>query len=229
MKERILVVEDNEAIGTSIREILALHGYSVSLAENTREARRILASENPDLILLDVMLPGENGVEFLHRLREKSDVPVLFLTAMDGEDIVVEGLNAGADDYIVKPFRTMELLARIQAVMRRRSTSRKLVRYTSGPLTIDLENHLAMVGTQRLDLTNMEYYILRRVMAGKGVVITRSALTEMIWEKTGHSVEDNTLTVAVSRLRVKLGEADGIQTRRGLGYFWTKRVDEVYE
>lgn len=229
MKEKILVVEDNKVIRDSIRDNLTLHGYEVFQAADTREARRVVSRQEIDLMLLDVMLPGENGLDFLRSFRKNSDIPVLFLTAVDSEDVVVEGLNAGADDYIVKPFRAMELLARMQAVMRRKGGPRRLVRYTSGDLTIDLEHTAAMVDGKRIDLSHMEYQILCKIVEGKGVVITRAALADCIWDATGRAVEDNTLTVMLSRLRLKLGEADGIMTRRGLGYFWKNRVDEVYE
>lgn len=117
---RILVVEDDELIRVSLRDILTLHGYAVSVAGDAGEARAALAEKTMDLILLDVWLPGENGITLCREIRRRSDVPVLFLTASDDEACVVEGLNAGGDDYIAKPFRSMELLARIQAALRRR-------------------------------------------------------------------------------------------------------------
>ncbi len=166
---RILVVEDDELIRVSLRGILTLHGHAVTVAGDAGEARATLAEETVDLILLDVWLPGENGITLCREIRRRSDVPVLFLTASDDEACVVEGLNAGGDDYIAKPFRSMELLARIQAVLRRgNSRPRRLRAYVSGPLQLDLDTRDVLLHGKTLDLTQTESRILERLVTARG-------------------------------------------------------------
>ncbi|MCD8054752.1 MAG: response regulator transcription factor [Lachnospiraceae bacterium] len=227
---RILVVEDDELIRVSLRDILTLHGYAVSVAGDAGEARAALAEKTMDLILLDVWLPGENGITLCREIRRRSDVPVLFLTASDDEACVVEGLNAGGDDYIAKPFRSMELLARIQAALRRRgSRPRRLRAYVSGSLQIDLDTRDVLLHGKTLDLTQTESRILDRLVAARGRVLSREVLIEEIWKTQGEVLGDNALSVHISRLRGKLADGDGIETRRGVGYRWRLPVEEIYE
>ncbi|MCD8330822.1 MAG: response regulator transcription factor [Lachnospiraceae bacterium] len=227
---RILVVEDDELIRVSLRDILTLHGHAVTVAGDAGEARAALAEETVDLILLDVWLPGENGITLCREIRRRSDVPVLFLTASDDEACVVEGLNAGGDDYIAKPFRSMELLARIQAALRRgNSRPRRLRAYVSGPLRIDLDTRDVFLHGKMLDLTQTESRILDRLVAARGRVLSREMLIEEIWKTQGEVLGDNALSVHISRLRGKLADGDGIETRRGVGYRWRLPVEEIYE
>ncbi len=216
MQTKILVVEDDNFLRDGLFEMLTKEGYSVFTAENCVKAEEVFGRENPDLLLLDVMLPDGDGFSVCKKIREKnSEVPILFLTACDDEYQIVRGLEAGADDYVTKPFKLLELLSRIKSVLRR---SKKTV-YSTADLIVDTSNMSVKKDGEMLLLTPTEFHILRILMKNEGVIVTRAMLLENIWDQDGAFIDDNTLSVHISRLREKIG-AKHIATIRGIGYRW---------
>lgn len=176
---------------------------------------------NYDVAVLDIMLPDGNGFDLFKKIRRYSDLPVIFLTAVDDEDSVVNGLELGADDYITKPFSTRELIARIKRVANK--NSKKNIITVSG-VTLDLDKSAVFENGKQLELTALEYKLLSLLMQNAGKVVTRELIFEKIWDVSGNFVNDNTLTVYIKRIRKKL-DADIIKTVKGLGY----QVAEVSE
>lgn len=220
MSSRILVVEDERRIADFLVRGLTEEGYSVELAEDGRMAWNRLQSETWDLVLLDWWLPGEDGVQILRRFRQKNRAtPVLFLTARDGISERVTGLDAGADDYLTKPFAFEELLARVRALLRRRDQSDPLT-IEFEDIRIDLATQRAVRGGNSLDLTTKELALLSFFLRNPRKVLTRTRIYESVWDEHFDGFS-NTLEVHVKELRHKL-EAHGprvIYTRRGMGYF----------
>ncbi|MFZ0215022.1 MAG: response regulator transcription factor [Candidatus Dormiibacterota bacterium] len=214
---KILVVDDDPKIRSSLRRTLAFDGYTVREAEDGREALTTMLDELPDLVLLDLMLPGIDGIEVARRLREMSDVPIVMVTARDGTSDQVTGLDAGADDYLVKPFIKDELLARIRAVLRRRTPGDKARQHQVADLVLDERAHLVTRGGRELDLTPREYELLLFFLRHPGEVLAQDRILAAIWGYTGSKVLD----VYVGYLRTKMeaeGESRLIQTVRGVGY-----------
>lgn len=220
---RILVADDEEPVRTAVRRALALAGYEVELAADGDEALASLAERAPDAILLDVMMPGVDGIEVCRRLRAAGDTtPVLMLTARDAVGDRVEGLDAGADDYMVKPFALQELMARLRALLRRSGAGSgddtSVLRFDD--LTLDLAGHSAGRGGRAITLTRTEFQLLELLMRNPRVVLTRSVIHERVW---GYDFgpASNSLGVYVGYLRRKLeqdGEPRLIHTVRGVGY-----------
>lgn len=199
----ILVLDDDLLLNKNITLALKASGYTVINATTIAEAEQIYGMA--DLLLLDVILPDGNGVELCRSIRANSDVPVIFLTSCDDEADIVYGLEQGGDDYITKPFRLAELLSRIKANLRRRTVS---------PLSA-------------LSLTAVEQKLLEYLMMHKDRFVTREQLLAYLWDSKGEFVNDNTLSVHISRLRDKLNAAEDagkIITRRGVGYQWTSQT-----
>jgi len=219
MSSRILVVEDEARIADFLVRGLSEEGYNVEHAGDGKTASLLLQSDSWDLVLLDWWLPGEDGLQVLRRLRQKDRVtPVLFLTARDMVSDRVEGLDAGADDYLVKPFAFEELLARVRALLRRPS-QRSAVGLEFQDLRVDLETQRAYRGEHPLDLTAKELSLLIFFMRHPRKVLTRTRIYQTVWDENFDG-SSNTLEVHVKELRRKL-EAHGprvIQTRRGQGY-----------
>ncbi len=217
MKAKILLVEDDLYLREGLQELLTKENYTPVCAKNYSEAKSLFAADHYDLIILDVMLPDGNGLDLCTHIRNAgSDVPVLFLTACDEEFQIVRGLDAGADDYVTKPFRLLELLSRIRALLRRKSTNSAL---QSGEITLDTANMTVKKGSKTLFLTPTEFQILSALMQNSGVIVTRTSLLQRIWDSDGNYIDDNTLSVHISRLRDKIGTAH-IVTVRGTGYRW---------
>lgn len=215
MKTKILLVEDDIFLREGLSEMLTKEGYDVTLAENFAKAKEKL-DENFDLAILDIMLPDGSGLELCQEVRESGkNLPILFLTACDDEIQIVRGLDAGADDYVTKPFRLLELLSRIRALLRR-SGNQVL---SDKNICLDSENMTVTKNDKTVFLTPTEYMILRTLMQNKGVIVTRSMLLEKIWDCDESFIDDNTLSVHVSRLREKIG-SEYIATVRGVGYRW---------
>ncbi len=224
MPQRILVVDDEPHIVELVRYNLQQEGYEVLAAGDGETALSKSASERPDLIILDLMLPGVDGLEVCRRLRRESAVPIIMLTARGGEVERVVGLDLGADDYVIKPFSPRELVARVRAVLRRHvrevapPTARPLC---VGPLRLDAGTQDVMLAGRRVDLTAREFELLRLFMRHPNRVFTRDFLLEHLW---GHDFYGSTRTVDmhVSRLREKIeddpGEPRFIVTVRGVGY-----------
>ena len=214
---RILVVDDEVAILDALVFGLQEAGYQVCAARSVREAEAQMQQSHPDLIVLDVMLPDESGLEFCRRLGHSPHIPIIFLSARGELEDRVEGLRAGADDYLVKPFELIELLARVQAVLRRWHNPGEIFRYR------DMELHSAhrrlIYRGQILSLTPLEHRLLEKLLSQPGSVFSRSELLSTVWG-VNVALETNCLEVTISGLRAKLGDLDRtvIRTVRGLGY-----------
>ena len=210
---RILLVEDNKSIIKGLEYAFAQNGYSCEYCLGFGEALK-KAPYNYDIAVLDITLPDGNGFDLFKKIRSFSDLPVIFLTAVDDEDSVVNGLELGADDYITKPFSTRELIARIKRVANK--SSKKNIITVSG-VTLDLDKSAVFENGKQLELTALEYKLLSLLMQNTGKVVTRELIFEKIWDVSGNFVNDNTLTVYIKRIRKKL-DADIIKTVKGLGY-----------
>lgn len=212
---KILIVEDDTALRGALEELLQREGYEVRKAANVREARTGLDG-TIDLVMLDVSLPDGDGVSLCRMWRmEGVQTPILFLTAKDEELDVVRGLDSGGNDYVTKPFRMQELLSRIRALLRRSESSSVISR--SG-ITLDRSRLQAVRGGEPLTLTLTEYKILAKLLSVRSI-LTRSALLEELWDADSRFIDDNTLSVHISRLREKVGP-EHIKTIRGVGYQW---------
>ena len=216
----ILLVEDSESIVMGLKYSLEQEGFRVTSAKTIAEAE--LAS-NYDLILLDITLPDGNGFDFFKEIKKKEDIPVIFLTARDEEIDIVKGIDLGAEDYIVKPFRVKELISRIKVALRRYNKITSSIIECNG-ITLDTENMEAKKDGQRIELTSLEFKILLMLFTNKNKLVTREMILNKIWDLAGNFVNDNTLTVYIKRIREKIGDNDGkiIKTIRGVGY----KVDE---
>jgi two-component system response regulator MprA len=213
---KVLIVDDDAHIRASLRRTLAFEGYQVREAGDGMGALEAALDELPDLVILDVMLPGMDGMEVCRRLREVNDVPILMLTAREGTSSQVEGLDAGADDYLVKPFVKDELLARIRALLRRRGPDGPRT-YQVADLVLDDRSHTVFRGERPVDLTPREFELLRFLLRHPGEVIPHSRLLAAIW---GYQ-DSRVLDVYVRYLRTKLeaaGEPRLVHTVRGVGY-----------
>jgi two-component system response regulator MprA len=213
---KVLIVDDDAHIRASLRRTLAFEGYQVREAGDGTGALEAALDELPDLVILDVMLPGIDGMEVCRRLREVNDVPILMLTAREGTSSQVEGLDAGADDYLVKPFVKDELLARVRALLRRR-TADGLRSYQVADLMLDDRSHTVFRADRQVDLTPREFELLRFLMRHSGEVIPHGRLLAAIW---GYQ-DSRVLDVYVRYLRTKLesaGESRLVHTVRGVGY-----------
>jgi len=212
---KILLVEDDTALRRALEELLCREGYTVVSVENAAQARSRLET-GTDLVMLDVTLPDGDGVSLCRRWRgEGVQTPILFLTARDEELDVVRGLDAGGNDYVTKPFRMQELLSRIRALLRHHTQDIPLSR--SG-ITLDRAKLQASRDGEALLLTVTEYKILSKLLS-QHAIITRAALLDALWDTDSRFVDDNTLSVHVSRLREKVGPGH-IKTVRGVGYQW---------
>ncbi len=216
----ILIVEDEAEIAGYLRRGLTFEGYTVEIASDGRQALDMAREQPPDLVVLDLMLPGIDGLEVARRLRSASDVPIIMLTARDAIPDRVAGLEAGADDYLIKPFAFEELLARIRVQLRRRQREDAATVLRYGPLTMDLAAHEVTIGDRRVDLTAKEYDLLELFMRHPQQVLTRDVIYDRVW---GYNFggESNIIEVYVRYLRQKLeahGEPRLIHTVRGVGY-----------
>jgi DNA-binding response OmpR family regulator len=216
---RILVAEDEPALSDALSYALRGEGYEVAAVEDGEQALALGREQPFDVLVLDVMLPGVSGLEVCRRLREESVVPILILTARDAVESRVEGLDAGADDYLVKPFERQELLARLRALLRRRPP-RGSAPLRVGDLTLNADTHEVARGEREIELTQREFELLEYLMRNERIVISRQRLLDEVWGYDPFSTT-NTIEVFVSNLRRKL-EADGeprlLHTIRGAGY-----------
>ena len=216
---RVLVVEDDDDIADVLRRSLRQEGHEVRTAGDGEEALTMAAEFIPDLVILDLGLPRLDGVEVCRRLRADGDVPILILTARSDTGDRVEGLDAGADDYLVKPFERTELLARMRALLRRRPP-RGTASLTVGDLVLNPGTREVTRGERVLDLTNREFELLEFLMRNERLVISRERLLEEVWGYDPTSMT-NTIDVFISNLRRKLeegGEDRILHTKRGAGY-----------
>ena len=223
MTHRILVVDDEPDITALVAYHLAKTGYRVSTATNGADALRSAREERPDIVVLDLMLPGLSGYEVLAELRkrdETKDVGVILLTARREEVDRIKGLSLGADDYLTKPFSPHELALRVAALLRRLASPAVSggSTLTAGPITIDRAAHKVTLDGQELQLTSTEFKLLLTLLERRGRVQTRPQLLETVWEAQP-DIQTRTVDMHVQRLRTKLGEYDAlIETVRGFGY-----------
>ena len=221
MAEKILIIEDEAKIARFIELELAHEGYETEKAEDGRTGLELAESGVYDLVLLDIMLPGLNGLEVLRRLRKTSDVPVIVLTARDAVMDKVSGLDMGADDYVTKPFAIEELLARIRLALRRKG-GKKTAEETlvCGELSLSVPRHEVRYRGEEIDLTSREFSLLQVLLENKNVVLSRDSLLEKVWGYD-YMGETNVVDVYVRYLRSKIDNVYGcsvIQTVRGVGY-----------
>ena len=217
---KILVVEDDTLIVRNLSELLRQEGFAVTTASGQKEALQAAENVGFDLALLDISLLDGNGFSLCKSLKERYQLPVIFLTATDDEASVVMGLDMGADDYIIKPFRPMEMISRIKSVLRR--TGRAQAVFEIGNLRVDSVRGTVHKNGKEVYLSALEYRLLLVFLNNRGVVLSRSKLLESIWDIVGEFVNDNTLTVYIKRLRDKIEDdpqnAQIIRTVRGIGY-----------
>jgi two-component system, OmpR family, response regulator MprA len=216
---RVLVVEDDDDIAGVLRRSLGMEGYDVRIAADGEHALEEAAMFEPDAVVLDLGLPGIDGVEVSRRLRGRGDVPILILTARESLDSRVEGLDSGADDYLVKPFEREELLARLRALLRRRPP-RGSAFLTSGDIRLNPATREVFRGDRALDLTTREFELLEHMVRNERLVVSRQNLLDEVWDYHPYA-ETNTVDVFVSNLRRKLeegGEPRVLHTVRGAGY-----------
>lgn len=218
----ILLLEDDEAICVGLKYSLESEGYQVTVAKTIKEATEHVKSKESDLYILDMTLPDGSGLDVCREIKGKGDYPVIFLTAFDDEANVVMGLELGADDYVSKPFRLKELMARIKSVKRRYVKDQNDTVTRIKNLEINTSSAKVYKAGREIELTAMEYRLLLIFLNNRGIVLSRNQILEDIWDVSGDFVNDNTLTVYIKRLRDKIEEditrPEYIKTVRGLGY-----------
>jgi two-component system response regulator RegX3 len=221
---KILMIEDEASFSEAITFLLKKEGFEVSVANNGQEGINLFEKNGADLILLDLMLPGLSGTEVCRQIRLKSNVPIIMLTARDTEIDKVVGLELGADDYVTKPYSSRELIARINAVLRRASTVEPELEngvISIGPIKLDIDRHIMTLNNIPVQLPLKEFELLEFLMRNSGRVLTRSQLIDRVWG-SDYFGDTKTLDVHVKRLRAKIEKDPAnpvfIQTVRGLGY-----------
>ena len=227
MTNTILVVDDQSSVRQLLKDYLSEQGFHVLTATDGQNAIYIARHEQPDLILLDIMMPKMDGYQFLRQYRQERQTPIIIITAREEETDAVLGLDLGADDYIIKPFRMRELLARINAVLRRTDTpTEKFELLRAGEITLDERTHTVTVGDQPVALTPIEFDMLALLMRSPGRVFTRSDLVDQL-SSSGFAGLDSTLNVHVRNLRMKIEPDPGrpryIETVFGIGYRFQKQ------
>ena len=222
---KILMIEDEASFSEAITFLLKKEGYEVAVANNGQDGLNLFEKSGADLILLDLMLPGLSGTEVCRQIRLKSNVPIIMLTARDTEIDKVVGLELGADDYVTKPYSSRELIARINAVLRRANTAQVDEEYSGvisiGPIKLDVDRHIMTLNNMPISLPLKEFELLEFLMRNSGRVLTRSQLIDRVWG-SDYFGDTKTLDVHIKRLRAKIEQDPAnptyIQTVRGLGY-----------
>lgn len=225
MKPKILVIDDDQALLEVLRIGLRAEGFDVTTAENGLEGLRAAFCTHPDLILLDIMMPGMDGFEVSHRLHELSDIPIIMLTALSRTSDIVKGLGTGADDYVPKPFAMAELVARVKNSLRRRTTTsyaEKPALLIRGNLTLDLVRRQVMIDGKAVNLTPTEFRLLSYLARNAGQAIPHRTLLTEVWGPE-YCDQIDYLHLYIRYLRQKLervpGQPERIKTERGVGYF----------
>ena len=216
---RLLVVEDEAKTGEYLRKGLEESGFTVDIANNGVDGLHLALEENYDLVVLDVMLPALDGWAVVKRIREKKNIPVLFLTARDHVEDRVRGLELGGDDYLIKPFAFVELLARIRTLLRR-GPAREVEKISVGDLEIDVVRRRVKRAGQRVDLTPREFSLLQLLANRHGEVLSRTQIASYVWDMNFDS-DTNVVEVAIRRLRAKIDDGHDVKlihTIRGMGY-----------
>ena len=218
---KVLLVEDNESIIKGLKYSLITEGFTVDTANNITIAKSRL--KNADIVILDITLPDGDGFEFCKYIKNQIDIPVIFLTAKDEEEDVVKGLELGADDYVIKPFRTKELISRINRTLKNYKKENKNI-IKCQDITIDINSNRVFKNQNEIILTSLEYKILLMLFTNIDKVVTREDILSQIWDMSCKFVNDNTLTVYIKRIRTKL-DSDIIKTIKAIGY----RVDSQWK
>jgi len=224
MAEKILIVEDDATIGRFVELELAHAGFEAKRVSDGDAAVEAIRTDTPDLVLLDLMLPGMDGLEVARTVRaEGFGMPILMLTARSETQDVVTGFDAGADDYLRKPFEIPELLSRVRALMKRVDHARPLAQYKANVVEIDPSSRSVLVGGKTVSFTAKEYDLLEYMVANAGRVISRDEILEAVWGGQ-HATDSNVIEVFVCHLRNKIGDNDNeiIRTIRGVGYFFAR-------
>ena len=222
--KKILLIEDSESIAKGLQFSLEQEGYNVEITDSSKYAKEQILKEKYDLVILDISLPDGNGFEVCEYIKKNTDIPVIFLTARDEETNIVLGFDIGADDYVTKPFRTRELISRINNVLRRQKNQLNkrdnIIKVKN--ISVDLDKMLVLKNDKEITLTALEFRIVSLLFSNIGSVITREQIFDRIWDVAGNFVNDNTLTVYIKRIREKLEEnaqePEIIKTIRGIGY-----------
>ncbi len=224
--KKIIVVEDDLALSTGLCFELDTAGYISMPAYNCQKARQLLTGKEIGLVLLDVNLPDGNGFDLCREIKASyPELPVIFLTANDLEQNVLDGFDLGAEDYVTKPFNMKILLRRVEVALRRvggQKVQKGELRWSDGFLVLDFNALTAQRGGETLSITPNEYKLLRALTEHAGQVLTRQILLERLWDSGGNFIDDHTLTVTMNRLRAKIEDDlhTYIQTIRGMGYVW---------
>ena len=220
----ILLVEDDLSLIYGLEFSIQKSGFSIDIARTVKEAMQMYEEKNYDLLLLDVSLPDGNGFQICEKVREVSNIPIIFLTASDEEVNVVMGLDMGGDDYITKPFKLNELISRIKALLRRYNVASNVNELSSNNITIKLLENRVFKGKFEVELTRAEYKLLCLFMKNKNIVLTRKNILDKLWDGNGSFIDDNTLSVYVRRLRNKIEDNPEnpkfLLTVRRMGYKW---------
>lgn len=217
---KILIIEDDTTLAGGLCRALSSDTCGTESCGNLRKARAILSESCFDLILLDINLPDGSGLDFLKEIKDKSSVPVIMLTANDMEADVVVGLEAGADDYVTKPFSLAVLRARVHAQLRKHASAIEPHPVQTGRYTFDFERMEFSYGNMFVELSKTEQKLLRILVENRGSTLKRSYLIDRVWTDGAEYVDENTLSVTVKRLRDKLNAQDIIRTVYGIGYEW---------
>lgn len=217
--KKILLVEDNNSISDGIKYAIKKEQFYIEISETVEKAKQYIDSNHYDLILLDIVLPDGNGLELYKYIKLKNDIPIIFLTAKDSEDDIVGGLDLGAEDYIIKPFRMRELMSRIKGVFRRSEVTSVI---SIGNIRFDERNNIICKNDEKINLTALEYKLMNILVENRGKLVTREYLLSITWDISSNFVNDNTLTVYMKRLREKIEDDPNqpkiIKTIRGIGY-----------
>ncbi|MEG1288085.1 MAG: response regulator transcription factor [Bacilli bacterium] len=209
----ILLVEDNKSLSDALTYLLTQSSFEVKSVSNIKDATKEI-SKKYDLIILDISLPDGSGFNLFLSIKEINDAPIIFLTAKDSEEDVVKGLELGCDDYIIKPFRNRELIARINKILKR--TDKNIIKVKN--ILIELDTNQVFVDKSEVEVTALELKIIILLFKRAGSIVTREVILNNIWDLSGKYVEDNTLTVYIKRIREKLKSESIITTIKGIGY-----------
>lgn len=216
--KNILLIEDNESILKGLVYSLEQERFKVTTAMTIKDSKNLLESNNIyNLIILDISLPDGSGFDLCKYIKSNYNIPIIFLTAKDEEQDVVQGFDLGADDYIIKPFRTRELISRANNILRRYNNIQTNI-ITSSNIKIDLDAQRVYKNDDEIVLTALEYKILALLFTNINQTVSREKILDKIWDIAGNNVNDNTLTVYIKRIRAKLSPNDIIKTIKGIGY-----------
>ena len=216
--KNILLIEDNESILKGLVYSLEQERFKVTTAITIKDSKNLLESNNIyNLIILDISLPDGSGFDLCKYIKSNYNIPIIFLTAKDEEQDVVQGFDLGADDYIIKPFRTRELISRANNILRRYNNIQTNI-ITSSNIKIDLDAQRVYKNDDEIVLTALEYKILALLFTNINQTVSREKILDKIWDMAGNYVNDNTLTVYIKRIRAKLSPNDIIKTIKGIGY-----------